>query len=56
VWLGSLAQVVLFDGAVSKIKKPESKAKLAARRALYHVMAFQHHQETVRGALVKLQR
>ena len=55
VRLGAVAQVVLLNCAIAKVKEAQTKAKLAAGGALDHVVAFQHHQEAVRGALVKLQ-
>src|SRR6185437_12963067 len=56
VRLGPVAQIVLFDGAVAKIEKPQPKPEFAGPRALDHAVPLQNHQEAVCRALVQLQR
>jgi hypothetical protein len=56
VRLRAIAQIVLLNGAVAKIKQPQAKAELAAGRALNHTMPLQHHKKAVRRALMQLQR
>jgi hypothetical protein len=46
----------LFDRPIAEIKKAQPQPELAAGRPFHHVMAFQHHQEAVRGTFVKLER
>jgi hypothetical protein len=54
VGLSTIAQIVLLDCAISKIKQPETQAKLSIGGALDHVMPLENHQKPVRRALVKL--
>src|SRR6185437_12194018 len=56
VRLGPVAQIVLLDGAVAKIEKPQPKPEFAGPRALDHAVPLQNHQEAVCRALVQLQR
>ena len=56
VRLGALAQIVLLNGAIAEVEQPQAQPELAAGSALDHVVPLEHHQEAVRGALVKLQR
>ena len=56
VRLGAFAQIVLLNRAIAEIEQPQAQPELAVGGALHHVVAFEHHQKAVRGALVKLQR
>jgi hypothetical protein len=56
VGLGAFPKVVLFDGAIAEVEQAQAKPELAVRGAFDHVMPFEHHEETVRGALMELQR
>src|SRR6266702_8994565 len=40
MWLGAIAQIVLLDGPVAKVEKPQTKSKLAIYGTLHHVVTL----------------
>jgi hypothetical protein len=53
--LGAITQVVLLDGAITKVEQTEAQAKLTACGPLHHTVLFEDHQKAVRCAFVQLQ-
>ena len=53
--LGAVAEVVLLNGAVAEVEEAQAETELAGGGALDHAMALENHEESMGGALVKLQ-
>jgi len=54
--LRTIAKVVLLDGAIAEVEKPQTQAKFAVRSSLHHPMALKNHQKPVGRAFVQLER
>jgi hypothetical protein len=53
--LGTVAQVILLDGAIAEVEEAQAEPEFAVDRALNHAVPLKNHEEAVRRAFMQLQ-